>query len=60
MAVAVVLVHLKVGFFMNWAGTAKGEGFEFHLLAIAIGLALTIRGGGQWSVDRAIAARLKR
>ena len=60
MAVAVILVHLKVGFFMNWAGTAKGEGFEYHLLAIAIGLALLIVGGGRWSIDGAIAKRLKR
>ena len=60
MAGAIILVHLKFGFFMNWAGAAKGEGFEFHLLAIAIGLALMIRGGGLWSVDRAIATRLKR
>jgi putative oxidoreductase len=60
MAGAVILVHLKFGFFMNWAGTAKGEGFEFHLLAIAMGLALLIKGGGLWSVDRATAARLKR
>ena len=29
------MVHGKVGFFMNWAGTQAGEGYEFHLLAIA-------------------------
>jgi len=40
---------------MNWMGTQKGEGFEYHILAIAIGLALAIMGGGLWSVDRAIA-----
>jgi len=55
MAVAVYLVHSKFGFFMNWMGTQKGEGFEYHILAIAIGLALVIKGGGLWSVDRAIA-----
>ena len=60
MAVAAILVHLKHGFFMNWAGTAKGEGFEYHLLMIAIGLALVIKGGGLWSVDGAIAKKLKR
>jgi len=60
MAVAAILVHLKHGFFMNWAGTAKGEGFEYHLLMIAIGLALVIKGGGLWSVDGAIARKLKR
>lgn len=55
MAVAVYLVHWKIGFFMNWMGNQKGEGFEYHILAIAIGLALTIKGGGRWSVDRALA-----
>jgi putative oxidoreductase len=57
MAVAVYLVHWKVGFFMNWMGSQKGEGFEYHILAVAIGLALMIKGGGLWSVDRAIAGK---
>ncbi len=60
MVVAVALVHLKNGFFMNWSGTAKGEGFEYHILVVAIGLALMIKGGGRWSVDGVIAKRLKR
>lgn len=60
MTVAVILVHWKNGFFMNWSGKAAGEGFEYHLLMIAIGLALVIKGGGRWSVDGAIAKRLKR
>jgi putative oxidoreductase len=57
MGVAVSLVHWPFGFFMNWFGAQKGEGFEYHLLAIAIALALVIRGGGRWSVDRAIAGK---
>ncbi|MCX6570507.1 MAG: DoxX family protein [Candidatus Aminicenantes bacterium] len=60
MVVAVALVHWKVGFFMNWGGTAKGEGFEYHILAMAIGVALMIMGGGRWSVDGVIAKKLKR
>ena len=59
MAVAVILVHSKIGFFMNWSGTAKGEGFEYHLLMIAMALALLVKGGGLWSVDGAIAKKLK-
>jgi putative oxidoreductase len=39
---------------MNWGGKQPGEGFEYHLLAIAIGIALLISGGGKGSVDRAI------
>src|SRR5215469_18464476 len=36
MLVAIRLVHFANGFFMNWAGTQKGEGFEYHLLALAL------------------------
>jgi putative oxidoreductase len=57
MAMAIYLVHWKNGFFMNWMGNQKGEGFEYHLLAIAVALALVIRGGGRWSVDRAISGK---
>jgi putative oxidoreductase len=57
MFVAIYLVHWKNGFFMNWIGNQKGEGFEYHILAIAFALALVIRGGGRWSVDRAIAGK---
>ena len=55
---AIFMVHLQNGFFMNWYGTQQGEGFEFHLLAIAIALALMISGGGRWSIDRALTSRL--
>lgn len=58
MAVAAVVVHLPVGFFMNWSGAASGEGFEFHLLAIGLALVLAIRGGGALSLDREIERRL--
>ncbi|MCC6713348.1 MAG: DoxX family protein [Candidatus Dadabacteria bacterium] len=51
---AILTVHVKFGFFMNWAGTQAGEGFEFHLLAIGLALVVLIRGGGLWSVDAAI------
>ena len=57
MIVAILTVHVANGFFMNWTGTQKGEGFEFHLLVLAIAAFLVIRGAGAWSVDRAIASR---
>jgi putative oxidoreductase len=56
MAVAVYLVHAPNGFFMNWQGTQKGEGFEYHLLAIAIAVLVTVRGAGAWSLDRLVEA----
>jgi putative oxidoreductase len=55
MVAAVVLVHANVGFFMNWVGTQKGEGIEYHLLALGLSIALLIKGGGALSIDRAIA-----
>ena len=36
MLVAIFMVHRHVGFFMNWSGAQKGEGFEYHLLVLAI------------------------
>lgn len=54
---AIVTVHWQFGFFMNWSGQKAGEGFEFHLLAIGIALALMLTGGGTASVDRAVARK---
>jgi putative oxidoreductase len=53
---AISMVHFQNGFFMNWMGNQKGEGFEYHLLAIAIALGLVIGGAGPVSADRAITA----
>jgi len=52
MVVAALTVHFEYGFFMNWSGEQAGEGFEFHILAAAMALALVIKGAGRWSVDR--------
>lgn len=57
MTVAILMVHLPNGFFMNWTGKQKGEGFEYHLLVIAIAVALMIKGGGRWSIDGLIAKK---
>jgi putative oxidoreductase len=54
MVVAVAMVHRHFGLFANWAGDQKGEGIEFHLLALAIALAIMIKGSGALSVDRAL------
>ena len=57
MAVAILTVHVHNGFFMNWAGTAKGEGFEYHLLVLAMTLVIMVKGGGKASLDRALTRR---
>lgn len=57
MTVAIFMVHIPNGFFMNWFGNQKGEGFEYHILAIAIAAALMIKGGGRASVDGLISEK---
>ncbi len=57
MLVAIVTVHFANGFFMNWFGNQKGEGFEYHLLAIAMGLVILIKGAGAFSLDRLLSSR---
>ena len=51
---AVLMVHGHNGFFMNWGGKAPGEGFEYHLLVMALALAVMIRGSGALSADRVL------
>ena len=55
MIVAVLKVHLQFGFFANWFGTQKGEGYEYHLLVLAITVFLMIEGAGALSADRRLA-----
>lgn len=51
--------HVGHGFFMNWVGAmpAGAEGYEYHLLVIAIAVAILLRGSGAWSLDRAAWSR---
>lgn len=57
MAAAVALVHAKVGFLMNWSGRypAGTEGFEYHILALALALSVMVRGAGALSIDGSVA-----
>lgn len=57
MLVAIITVHWPHGFFMNWDGAQQGEGFEFHLLALGIAIAIIIMGAGVWSLDRVLTSR---
>jgi putative oxidoreductase len=59
MLVAIVTVHRFNGLFMNWFGNQKGEGYEYHLLAIVLCLVVMIKGAGALSIDRAIAGAEK-
>ena len=51
---AIFMIHLPNGFFMNWMGTQKGEGIEYHLLVLAMAATLLLRGAGAFSLDKAL------
>jgi putative oxidoreductase len=56
MAVAIVKVHAQNGLFMNWQGNQRGEGYEYHLLALTMAILLMVRGAGAGSVDGALSS----
>jgi putative oxidoreductase len=56
MVVAVTMVHARFGFWMNWTGAQKGEGYEYHLLLLATSAFLMIRGAGAVSIDRLLSS----
>jgi putative oxidoreductase len=60
MVVAIAMVHGPFGFFMNWTGAQKGEGYEYHLLVLAATVLLIIRGAGAASVDRLLSSPAKK
>ncbi|HME71790.1 MAG TPA: DoxX family protein [Myxococcota bacterium] len=56
MVVAIATVHYQFGFFMNWFGNQRGEGFEYHLLVIGMALLIILRGAGAFSLDHLLAS----
>ena len=54
-------IHVENGFFMNWFGSLKTgqEGFEYHLLAMALAAVVVIAGSGKLSLDRVLARRAR-
>jgi putative oxidoreductase len=59
MFVAVAMVHHQFGFFMNWTGAQKGEGYEYHFVLLAASVVLMIRGAGAASADRLLSSPAK-
>lgn len=57
MIVAAATSHLANGFFMNWGGNQAGEGFEYHLLALGMSIAVMVGGSGALSVDRLLSRK---
>ncbi len=48
---AIATVHFRFGLFMDWFGSQKGHGIEYHLLAIVLALVVVVKGGGAFSLD---------
>ena len=53
----IITSHIDNGFFMNWNGGQKGEGFEYHLLVMGLCFAALVNGAGKYSLDRIISAK---
>ncbi|MBV6647483.1 MAG: DoxX family protein [Cyclobacteriaceae bacterium] len=52
----IITVHAPLGFMMNWFGQMQAgqEGYEYHILVLAMCGALVLQGGGRFSVDKMI------
>lgn len=48
----IFISHIQNGFFMNWFGNQKGEGYEYFLLLIGLSAALLLNGSGKLSADK--------
>jgi putative oxidoreductase len=48
---AIATVHYRYGLFMDWHGSQKGHGFEYHLIVIALALVVIVKGAGACSID---------
>jgi len=55
----IVTSHVEHGFFMNWTGNQKGEGYEYHLLAIGLCLVILFQGSGKFSIDSWLSRKMK-
>jgi putative oxidoreductase len=60
MTVAALTSHIQNGFMMDWFRNQKGEGFEYHLLAIGLCAVVILLGGGTGSMDLKLSRRLSR
>ena len=58
----IVSVHAQYGLMMNWFGQMEAgqEGFEYHLLVLAMCAALVVLGGGRLSVDGYVSKKMEK
>jgi len=55
-----ISTHAPNGFFMNWFGALPPghEGFEYHLIAIALAAVVVLEGSGNLSAERLLQRRV--
>jgi|SRR5215472_5644095 len=51
---AIAMVNRRYGLFMDWYGNQKGNGYEYHLLAITLALIVIVKGAGAFSIDHVV------
>ena len=56
---AIATTHADHGFFMNWFSAQAGEGYEYHVLVIALSLLIAINGSGALSVHAYLKSRVQ-
>jgi putative oxidoreductase len=57
---AIATVHFRFGLFMDWFGSQKGHGIEYHLPAIVLALVVVVKGGGAFSLDGLVQQHVSR
>jgi putative oxidoreductase len=57
-SIAILTVHRKFGFFMNWYGEKQGHGVEYHIMVLALATVVTFKGAGALSLDQALCRHL--
>ena len=59
--IGAISTHVANGFFMNWFGNlpAGTEGYEYHLLALALSAVVVIKGSGALSIDAGLTQRFQ-
>jgi putative oxidoreductase len=57
---AIATVHFRFGLFMDWFGSQKGHGIEYHLLAIVLALVVVVKGAGSFSLDALVHQHVSR
>lgn len=54
---AVKTVEIRYSFFMNWMGLQKVEGYEYHIIGVALAFLIFVRSAGAVSTEHLVSSR---